>query len=122
MLDAGACPSPFGGTHHFRFALFRNRRYLTGVSTIFLINLRVVDYFLTYPYLQGLADAFILMRYPFDSDAAKKLNIKIFETIYYGALEASSELAEQLGTYETYEGNISGVSNNSTGLGIWDDD
>ena len=53
---------------------------------------------------QGLADAFILMRHPFESDAAKKLNIKIFETIYYGALEASSELAEKLGPYTTYEG------------------
>jgi len=54
--------------------------------------------------VQGLADAFLLMRFPFDSDSAKKLNIKIFETIYYGALEASSELAEVLGSYETYEG------------------
>jgi ribonucleoside-diphosphate reductase subunit M1 len=53
---------------------------------------------------QGLADAFILMRYPFDSKEAKELNIKIFETLYYGSLEASMELAEQLGTYETYEG------------------
>ena len=44
------------------------------------------------------------MRFPFDSDSAKKRNIKIFETIYYGALEASSELAEKLGPYETYEG------------------
>uniref|UniRef100_A0A6A7FPL6 Ribonucleoside-diphosphate reductase n=2 Tax=Hirondellea gigas TaxID=1518452 RepID=A0A6A7FPL6_9CRUS len=54
--------------------------------------------------VQGLADAFILMRYPFDSDEAKKLNIEIFETIYYGAMEASCELAAELGTYETYDG------------------
>lgn len=54
--------------------------------------------------VQGLADCFILMRFPFDSDEAKKLNIKIFETIYYGALEASSELAERDGPYETYDG------------------
>jgi len=54
--------------------------------------------------VQGLADAFILMRYPFDSEKAELLNRQIFETIYYGALEASCELAEKLGTYETYEG------------------
>jgi ribonucleoside-diphosphate reductase subunit M1 len=51
-----------------------------------------------------LADAFILMRYPFDSEEAQLLNKHIFETIYYGALEASCELAEQLGTYESYPG------------------
>lgn len=54
--------------------------------------------------VQGLADAFILMRYPFDSAEARKLNIQIFETLYYGALEASCELAAKEGTYETYEG------------------
>ncbi|XP_064636493.1 ribonucleoside-diphosphate reductase large subunit-like [Lineus longissimus] len=54
--------------------------------------------------VQGLADAFILMRYPFDSPEAIDLNKKIFETIYYGALKASCELAEKLGPYETYEG------------------
>ena len=54
--------------------------------------------------VQGLADAFILMRYPFESKEAKHLNIQIFETIYHGALEASCEIAEVLGPYETYEG------------------
>ncbi|XP_037786984.1 ribonucleoside-diphosphate reductase large subunit-like [Penaeus monodon] len=54
--------------------------------------------------VQGLADAFILMRYPFDSEEAKLLNKQIFETIYYGAMEASCELAEKFGPYETYEG------------------
>ena len=54
--------------------------------------------------VQGLADAFILMRYPFESEEAQLLNKKIFETIYYAALEASCELAEQLGPYETYPG------------------
>lgn len=54
--------------------------------------------------VQGLADAFILMRYPFESPEAKELNIQIFETLYYGALEASCELAELYGPYETYEG------------------
>jgi len=54
--------------------------------------------------VQGLADAFILMRFPFESPEAQRLNQQIFETIYYGALEASCELAEQQGPYETYEG------------------
>lgn len=54
--------------------------------------------------VQGLADAFILLRMPFDSEAARKLNIQIFETIYYGALEASSEIAEKDGPYSSYEG------------------
>lgn len=54
--------------------------------------------------VQGLADAFIMMRLPFESPEAHVLNQQIFETIYYGALEASCELAEELGPYETYEG------------------
>ncbi|XP_031562039.1 ribonucleoside-diphosphate reductase large subunit-like [Actinia tenebrosa] len=54
--------------------------------------------------VQGLADAFILMRYPFDSEKAQKLNRDIFETLYYAALEASSELAAKDGPYSTYEG------------------
>uniref|UniRef100_A0A0K0FWD8 Ribonucleoside-diphosphate reductase n=1 Tax=Strongyloides venezuelensis TaxID=75913 RepID=A0A0K0FWD8_STRVS len=54
--------------------------------------------------VQGLADAFMLMRYPFTSPQAKELNKKIFETIYHGALEASCELAERDGPYETYKG------------------
>lgn len=54
--------------------------------------------------VQGMADAFILMRYPYESSEAKLLNQQIFETIYYGALEASCEIAEKLGPYETYEG------------------
>ncbi|KAI4462839.1 ribonucleoside-diphosphate reductase large chain [Holotrichia oblita] len=54
--------------------------------------------------IQGLADAFILLRMPYDSEEARKLNLQIFETLYYGALEASCELAEVEGPYSTYEG------------------
>jgi ribonucleoside-diphosphate reductase alpha chain len=54
--------------------------------------------------VQGLADAFILMRFPFESDEAKKLNSEIFETIYYAALTASKDLAKVEGAYETYPG------------------
>lgn len=54
--------------------------------------------------VQGLADAFILMRQPFDSPEASKLNRDIFETIYYAALTESCALAERDGAYSTYEG------------------
>lgn len=54
--------------------------------------------------VQGLADLFIQMRLPFESEEAGLLNKQLFETLYYGALEASCELAEELGTYETYNG------------------
>lgn len=52
--------------------------------------------------VQGLADVFYLLQYPFDSVQARDLNIKIFETIYYGALEASCELAAKDGIYESF--------------------
>lgn len=54
--------------------------------------------------VQGLADVFILLRLPFESDLAKVLNKNIFETIYFAAMTASKDLAEELGPYETYEG------------------
>ncbi len=54
--------------------------------------------------VQGLADAFILMRYPFESEEAKQLNSEIFETIYFAALTASKDLAKIEGAYESYEG------------------
>lgn len=54
--------------------------------------------------VQGLADAFMALRLPFDSPPAKELNKQIFETIYHAALEASCELAAQDGPYASYEG------------------
>lgn len=54
--------------------------------------------------VQGLADAFIMMRYPFDSPEARKLNRDIFETIYFAALTESCALAEQHGPYASFEG------------------
>ena len=54
--------------------------------------------------VQGLADAFFLMRYPFDSQEAKQLNRDIFETIYFGAMSASKDLSKVDGPYSTYEG------------------
>jgi ribonucleoside-diphosphate reductase alpha chain len=54
--------------------------------------------------VQGLADTFFLMRYPFESAEALELNNQIFETIYYAALTASMDAAKTDGPYSTYEG------------------
>ncbi|KAI5923728.1 ribonucleoside-diphosphate reductase large chain [Camillea tinctor] len=54
--------------------------------------------------VQGLADAFLALRMPFESPEARQLNKQIFETIYHGALTASMEIAKEQGTYSTYEG------------------
>jgi len=54
--------------------------------------------------VQGLADVFAKLRYPFDSPAAKQLNRQIFETIYFAALTESSDLAGKEGPYSTYQG------------------
>lgn len=54
--------------------------------------------------VQGLADAFIMMRYPFESEEARALNREIFETIYYASMTASKDLAKAEGPYETFEG------------------
>ena len=54
--------------------------------------------------VQGLADAFIMLRLPFTSEEAKKLNQEIFETLYFAAVTASSEEAKNEGPYETYKG------------------
>lgn len=54
--------------------------------------------------VQGLADTFVMLRLPFESEEAQQLNAEIFETIYYAAMEASCELAEVDGPYATFEG------------------
>lgn len=54
--------------------------------------------------VQGLADVFILMHLPFESDLAKVLNKNIFETIYFAAMTASKDLAKLQGAYETFKG------------------
>jgi len=67
--------------------------------------------------VQGLADAFILMRFPFDSDEARKLNKEIFETIYYAAVTASKDLAIENGPYETWKG--SPISEGTFQFDMW---
>ena len=54
--------------------------------------------------VQGLADVFALLRLPFDSEGARELNREIFETLYYGALEESVALAEELGAHPSHPG------------------
>lgn len=54
--------------------------------------------------IQGLADTYIRMRYPYDSPQAEKLNKQIFETMYYSALSESCEIAAVDGPYKSYEG------------------
>ncbi|MFY7887819.1 MAG: ribonucleoside-diphosphate reductase subunit alpha, partial [Spirosomataceae bacterium] len=68
--------------------------------------------------VQGLADTFILLRMPFESDEARQLNKDIFETIYYGAMEASMELAKVEGPYETWKG--SPISEGIFQFDMWD--
>ena len=54
--------------------------------------------------VQGLADAFIMLRLPFTSEEAKQLNQDIFETLYFAAVTASAEEAKKDGPYQTYKG------------------
>jgi ribonucleoside-diphosphate reductase alpha subunit len=54
--------------------------------------------------VQGLADVFMLLNLAFHSEEAKEVNRRIFETIYYGALEKSADLALKHGPYDTYQG------------------
>ena len=68
--------------------------------------------------VQGLADVFIMCGLPFDSDEARDLNAHIFETMYHAALEASHELAEIHGSYETFEG--SPASQGILQFDMWD--
>ena len=68
--------------------------------------------------VQGLADVFILMRYPFDSPEARQLNKDIFETIYFAAVTESCNLAEKNGAYETFPG--SPISKGQFQFDLWD--
>ena len=68
--------------------------------------------------VQGLADAFIMMRLPFESEEAKALNREVFETIYFASMTASKDLAKEDGAYETYPG--SPVSKGIFQFDMWD--
>ncbi|OIQ17676.1 MAG: ribonucleoside-diphosphate reductase subunit alpha [Flavobacterium sp. MedPE-SWcel] len=73
--------------------------------------------------VQGLADALILMRLPFTSEEAKKVNQEIFETIYFASVTASMEMAKEEGAYSSFEG--SPISQGEFQYNLWglkDDD
>jgi ribonucleoside-diphosphate reductase alpha chain len=67
--------------------------------------------------VQGLADAFIMLRLPFTSDEAKVLNQEIFETLYFAACTASMEMAIEEGPYSTFKG--SPMSNGEFQHNLW---
>lgn len=67
--------------------------------------------------VQGLADVFIMLKLPFESEAAARLNRHIFETMYHAALTASSNLAHEHGTYPSYEG--SPISKGQLQFDLW---
>ena len=67
--------------------------------------------------VQGLADAFIMLRLPFTSDEAKKLNQEIFETLYFAAVTASMEMAKEEGPYSTFKG--SPISEGEFQYNLW---
>ena len=68
--------------------------------------------------VQGLADTFFLMRFPFESNRALNLDEEIFETIYFASMTASKDLARRFGPYETYEG--SPVSQGQFQFDMWE--
>lgn len=68
--------------------------------------------------VQGLADAFIMLRLPFDSDEAKQLNKDIFETMYYAAVTSSKDQAKLDGPYESYKG--SPIADGKFQHNLWD--
>ena len=68
--------------------------------------------------VQGLADLFLKLKFPFDSLEAKQLNKDIFETIYWAALNKSYELAIEFGKYETFDG--SPLSQGKFQFDLWD--
>jgi ribonucleoside-diphosphate reductase alpha chain len=67
--------------------------------------------------VQGLADAFILLRLPFTSDEAKQLNQDIFETLYFAAVTASMEMAKEEGPYSSFKG--SPISQGEFQYNLW---
>jgi ribonucleoside-diphosphate reductase alpha chain len=68
--------------------------------------------------VQGLADAFILLRLAFESEAARQLNKEIFETIYFAAMTASKDLAKMDGAYSSFAG--SPASKGQFQFDLWD--
>jgi ribonucleoside-diphosphate reductase alpha chain len=69
--------------------------------------------------IQGLADTFVMLGYPFTSPEAKKLNRDIFETMYFASLRASCDIAKEQGTYSSYKG--SPISKGILQFDMWEE-
>jgi ribonucleoside-diphosphate reductase subunit M1 len=116
----GTSPRPFGSTPPESGRAYFDHGALHATSKIVTRNLNKIIDINSYPVpgsqvsnmrhrpigigVSGLADAFLRLGLPFTSPQAKQLNEAIFETIYHAALEASAELAQEDGPYETFEG------------------
>lgn len=70
--------------------------------------------------VQGLSDLYNIMRFPYESEDAMRLNVQVFERMYYAALEASHELAIERGTYNSFQG--SPISKGIFQFDMWDAD
>lgn len=106
FVDAGRAEYDFGKLHEVVQVLVRNLNKIIDINYYPVPEARKSN-MRHRPIavgVNGLADAFLALRLPFDSAEAKLLNIQIFETIYHGALTASMEIAREQGPYETYEG------------------
>uniref|UniRef100_A0A6C0E0A3 ribonucleoside-diphosphate reductase n=1 Tax=viral metagenome TaxID=1070528 RepID=A0A6C0E0A3_9ZZZZ len=68
--------------------------------------------------VQGLSDVFMRLKIPFTSDKAREINKDIFETLYYGSMESSIDIAKIDGSYPTYEG--SPLSKGEFQFNLWD--
>lgn len=68
--------------------------------------------------VQGLSEVFMMLKTPFDSPLAMDVNKKIFETIYYGALVASNQLAQVHGSYETFSSSM--AASGMLQFDLWD--
>ena len=120
FVDAARGEYDFGKLHEVVQVLVRNLNKIIDVNYYPVPEARKSN-FRHRPIalgVNGLADAFLALRLPFESAEAKQLNIQIFETIYHGALTASSQLAKEQGPYETYEG--SPVSKGILQYDMWD--
>ncbi|EPR78187.1 Ribonucleoside-diphosphate reductase [Spraguea lophii 42_110] len=78
-----------------------NSKYIFEESKIYSMNNRPVSIGVI-----GLADLFIKAKIEFESDKANEFNFRIFETIYFFALDASCNLAKRFGTFAKYDDSI----------------
>jgi ribonucleotide reductase alpha subunit len=101
VIDLNYYPVP-----EAKLSNMRHRPIGIGVQVFFIINIK------------GLADAFMKMRIPFESEKAMEMNENIFETIYYSAVSSSNEISMKEGPYPSYQG--SPMSKGKFQFDLWD--